>query len=387
MPIRPLARLGTLPVANFMRSHWQRKPLLMRNALPDFKAPIDAPTLFALAQRDDVEARLVTAFDGWRLQHGPLARRRIPSPRRPNWTLLVQGVDQHDERAAALLARFRFISDARLDDLMVSYASDGGGVGPHIDAYDVFLLQAQGRRRWRVGAGDPADLVPNLPLKILRRFKVEREWILEAGDLLYLPPGVAHEGTALGPDCMTCSIGFRAPQWRELIDPWLETQAARAATADRYSDRGAPATRRPARLSAEFIQAAFAALTRHRPTRADARDTLLAFLTEPKPNVVFERPRRTRSPAALRAAASRKGLRLDRRTRMLYAGEAMAINGEILAGTTRSGVLMQAFADRRSIGPSQAGAFDAAAWPLLAGWYNAGWLHLDGVTHDARVPH
>ena len=213
--IVPLTHLGTMPVAQFMRRYWQRRPLLIRNALPDFETPLAASSLFALAGREEVESRLVTAFDGWRMQPGPIARRRIPPLGKPGWTLLVQGVDLHDDRAADLLARFRFIADARLDDLMISYASDDGGVGPHVDDYDVFLLQAQGRRRWRIGKGNAGDFLPGLPLKVLRRFKPEQDWVLEAGDLLYLPPGVAHEGTAVGGACLTCSIGFRAPAWRE----------------------------------------------------------------------------------------------------------------------------------------------------------------------------
>src|SRR5262249_31323687 len=149
----------------------------------------------------------------------------------------------------------------RLDDLMISYASDGGGVGPHIDAYDVFLLQVQGQRRWRIGTGDPHDLVPDLPLKVLRRFKPEEEWVLDPGDLLYLPPGVAHEGIAVGMDCMTCSIGFRAPAWRELLEPWLETLLGRMSSDARYTDAGAPPTAHPARLATNFVERTFAALS------------------------------------------------------------------------------------------------------------------------------
>src|SRR5882672_541803 len=260
-----------------MRRYWQRRPLLVRQALPNLSAPIEAAGLFTLAQRDEVEARLVTAFNGWRLEHGPIARRRIPPLGKAGWTLLVQGVDLHDDRAAELLARFRFIADARLDDLMVSYASDGGGVGPHIDEYDVFLLQARVRRRWRIGKGDPDDFVPDLPLKVLRRFRPQQEWVLEPGDLLYLPPGVAHEGTAVGGDCITCSIGFRAPAWRELLEPWFDTLAARPMQDGRYADRGAAPTRRPARLPHTFIDATFAALLRAPPSRADARNLLLTF--------------------------------------------------------------------------------------------------------------
>jgi 50S ribosomal protein L16 3-hydroxylase len=365
-----------MPIAQFMRRYWQRRPLVVRKALADFSAPLDRKALFALAARDDVESRLVTAVDGWRLAHGPIAPRRIPPLRKPGWTLLVQGTEQHDDRAADLLARFRFVSDARLDDLMMSYASDGGGVGPHIDAYDVFLLQAQGRRRWRIGNADADDLLPGAPLKILRHFRHRLEWVLEAGDLLYLPPGVAHEGTALGGDCITCSIGFRAPSWRELVEPWLDVLASHPSREGRYADPGIAPTRHPGRLPGALVDAAFAALTRTRPARADARRTLLTYLTEPKANVVFARPRRALTAQALSRAGGQRGLRLDRRSRMLYSAMSIAINGEVVADTGKDGTLMQALADQRALTPGQAMALGRDTWQTLAAWHQAGWVHV-----------
>ena len=382
--IVPLTHLGTMPVALFMRRYWQRRPLLIRNALPDFKTPLAASSLFALAGREEVESRLVTAFDGWHLHSGPIARRRIPPLGKPGCTLLVQGVDLHDDCAADLLARFRFIADARLDDLMLSYASDGGGVGPHVDDYDVFLLQAQGQRRWRVGKGNAGEFLPDLPLKILRRFKPEQDWILEAGDLLYLPPGVAHEGTAVGGACMTCSVGFRAPAWRELLEPWLDTLAARPMQDGRYADRGAPPTHKPARLPNAFVDATLAALLRTPPSRANTRNLLLTFLTEPKPHIVFARPRRILSARELRDLSRRVGLQLDRRTRMLYSGAAIAINGELVPTPATDRTLMHALADRRTLAPAHMAALGAASWNQLASWYGAGWLHLS--LRDARTP-
>jgi len=359
-----------------MRKYWQRRPLLVRSALEDFSPPIGAQALFELARRDDVESRLVTSFDGWDLRRGPIARHRLPPRGKRGWTLLVQGVDLHDDRAAALLARFRFVADARLDDLMVSYASDGGGVGPHIDDYDVFLLQAQGQRRWRIGNGDRNDVFPELPLKVLRRFEPEHEWLLGPGDLLYLPPGLAHEGTAVGGSCLTCSIGFRAPTWRELLEPWFDTTSARPAFARRYTDPGVAPTSKPARVPGTFIDAALAALLQARPTRADARAMLLTLLTEPKAGVVFERSRRPLAASELRVRARRRGLRLDRRTRMLYSGASLAINGELLDGAGKELALMFVLADQRELTPQQTTALGAAWWGQLGGWHAAGWLHL-----------
>ena len=195
----PLPLLGGLSPASFMRRHWQKKPLLVRQAWPGVTPPIDRAALFELAGQPDVESRLLTRFAGdWRLRHGPLPRRALPPLGKPDWTLLVQGLDLHWPAARDMLDRFRFVPEARLDDLMVSYASDGGGVGPHLDSYDVFLLQVHGRRRWRIGPVHDRSLVAGLPVKILGQFVPDQDWILEPGDMLYLPPNWGHDGVAVG---------------------------------------------------------------------------------------------------------------------------------------------------------------------------------------------
>ena len=200
---QPVQLLGGLSPAVFVQRHWQKKPLVIRQAVASSALALDRTALFSLAAQDQVESRLVIGGDGlgeggWRLRHGPFGRRALPPLKRPHWTLLVQGVDLYVDAMHALLNRFRFVPDARLDDVMVSYASDGGGVGPHFDSYDVFLLQAHGRRRWRIGRQKDLALVPNLPLKILRNFEPEQEFELDAGDMLYLPPRYAHDGVAKG---------------------------------------------------------------------------------------------------------------------------------------------------------------------------------------------
>ena len=210
---RPSKLLGGLTPEEFMRRHWQRRPLLVRRALEGSAAPLSRAELFVLAGREGVESRIVSKRGSrWSLAHGPFARSALPSVRSAGWTLLVQGVDLHHDRAHALLERFRFVPDARLDDVMISWAGDDGGVGPHVDSYDVFLLQSRGRRRWRIARRFDAALDERAPLKVLRRFKAEKEYMLEPGDMLYLPPGWAHEGVAIGTECMTYSIGMRAPQ-------------------------------------------------------------------------------------------------------------------------------------------------------------------------------
>ena len=225
---QPLRLLGGLSPAQFMKRHWQKKPLLVRQAIPGFQPLLSRPALFDLAADAAVESRLLRHGGGrWTLRQGPLPRRGLPPLGQPDWTLLVQGVDLHHAGVHALLRQFRFVPDARLDDVMISYATEGGGVGPHFDSYDVFLLQAHGRRRWRIGRQKDLRLVEGLPLKILADFEPEEEYVLDPGDMLYLPPRWAHDGVALG-ECMTYSIGFRQPARGELARELLQRLADEA---------------------------------------------------------------------------------------------------------------------------------------------------------------
>jgi len=377
----PLKRLGAIGVDEFMRTTWQRRPRLLRNALPGFDAPVDAAQLFELAARDDVESRLVTAFGGrWRLRHGPMARRSLPARSRSGWTLLVQGVDLYVPAAAALRDRFRFISDARLDDVMVSYASDGGGVGPHVDSYDVFLLQARGRRRWRISRQRNLDVVPGLPLKVLAEFRASQDWVLEPGDMLYLPPGVAHEGSAVGADCITCSIGFRAPAYRELADPWLDALAEQAYTLPalrkQLEDPAIRVAAHPARLPAGMVERVHGRLAALQPRRIHAVAALLVRLSEPKPIVTFAPPARALPRAAFDRLAAHRGLHLDLRTRLLYAGGWIGINGELQSVSAAERAAIARLADQRALTGAQCVGLPGLVFERLRQWYGHGWLHL-----------
>ncbi|KNZ34451.1 MAG: cupin [Methylibium sp. NZG] len=369
------ALLGGLSAQAFMQRHWQKKPLLIRQAIPGVAPPVSRAALFALAERDDVESRLVVHDEGnelrpWRLRHGPFGPRSLPSPKRPGWTLLVQGLDLHVQAAHELLARFRFVPDARLDDLMLSYASHGGGVGPHFDSYDVFLLQVHGRRRWRIGRLKDPELQPGVPLKILANFRAEQEWLLEAGDMLYLPPRWAHDGVADG-ECMTCSIGFRAPErarfGSEVLQRMLD--AAEMPAADTlYRDPQQTATATPAQIPdalREFTADALARLV------GEPRATACALgevLTDLKADVWFD------AGSALRHHV---GVVLDRRTRMMYDRWHVFINGESFVAAGRDATLMRRLADARSLSASNAAALSAQAWALLNQWARVGWLHAD----------
>jgi len=376
---QPLPLLGGLSAAQFMRRHWQKKPLLVRQAIPAMVPPIERAALFALAEREEVESRLIRhGKAGWSLKHGPLARRALPPLKQPAWTLLVQGVDLHHEGVHELLQQFRFLPDARLDDLMISYASDTGGVGAHFDSYDVFLLQAQGRRRWSIGKQSDLRLQPGVPLKILENFEPEQTFVLEPGDMLYLPPRYAHDGVAVGDDCMTCSIGLRSSALGELGADLLARMAqayaedledAGPAELARYRDPMQPAVDAPAQMPAAlqgFARKAIEAALRD----ADAVDRALGeSLTEPKANVWFGEG--GEAPDAMQRVA------LDRRTRMLYDMRHIYINGESFRAGGADATLMRRLADRRALGSRELARASEGALALLGEWCEAGWLHAE----------
>ena len=367
--------LGGRSAREFLADYWQKRPLVVRGAWPRFADPVSVSDLFRLAARADCESRLVIR-DGarWRLEHGPLApsrARRLPARR---WTLLVQGLNHFVPGADRLLRAFRFVPYARLDDLMASYAAPGGGVGPHFDSYDVFLLQGRGRRRWRIGGRRDLELDSRTPLKVLRRFHPQREWVLEPGDMLYLPPGVAHEGTALEP-CLTYSIGFRAPAAHELAVGFLAFLEDRLDPGGpRYADPDLRPARRPAALDDSFVERCAAMLDRARWTRGDVEAFLGAYLSEPKPHVQFFPPARPLTRRAFDRAAARGGIRLAGASGMLFRRGTVYLNGERIAAAGRTRGILERLADERGLRPGTSVTPAAAA--LLYTWYRAGWLDL-----------
>jgi 50S ribosomal protein L16 3-hydroxylase len=370
--------LDGLTPAAFLARYWHKRAHLIRAALPSFTDIVDLPALKRLAARDDVEARVVVR-DGarWHLEHGPFPRtywRSLPATR---WTLLVQGLNHLVPRADALLRRFRFVPDARLDDVMVSYASPAGGVGPHVDSYDVFLLQGSGRRRWRISRQRDLALQPRAPLRILAHFAPREEWVLEPGDMLYLPPRIAHEGVALEA-CTTYSIGFRAPADQELAAEWLGYLQEHLRVAGRYADPQLRPTRHPAELPNRLVEHTTAVLRRIRVHRRDVVHTLGRLLTTPKAHVVFTAPAPPLSPARFGAALARRGIAVAPRTLMLYCGPHLFVNGEPIAADAAARATLRKLADERALPASERVTPLAAA--LLHDWYRAGWLILDGNT-------
>jgi 50S ribosomal protein L16 3-hydroxylase len=368
---QPLTLLGGLTPAQFMRRHWQKKPLLVRQAIPGFVPPVQRAELFGLAEQDGVESRLVQQLRGaWKLRQGPFTRRALPSLKQPDWTLLVQGVDLHDQGVHALMQQFRFVPEARLDDLMISYASDGGGVGPHFDSYDVFLLQAHGRRRWRIGRQKDLTLKEGIPLKVLAQFEPEEEFVLEPGDMLYLPPRYAHDGIAEG-ECMTYSIGFRAPARAELANELLVRLTEEAEEGDArvlYRDPRQEAVEQPAAIPASLQNFAREALARALAEPLALERALGEYLTEPKPNVWFDPDE---------SGAMIEGVVLDRRTRMMYDAQHVFINGESYRAAGRDATLMRRLADRRRLTERELARASDDALELISSWCDAGWAHSD----------
>ena len=380
----PLALLGGLSPATFMQRHWHKKPLVIRQAIPGFVPPLDRADLIALAAQPEVESRLIVQGDAkagkgvkgakdqaaWKFRHGPFARAALPPFKQPGWTVLLQGMDLHDERMHALLNQFRFIPDARLDDLMVSYATDGGGVGPHFDSYDVFLLQTLGQRRWRIGRQKDLSLVPNMPLKILANFEPEEEFVLNPGDMLYLPPRYAHDGIAVG-ECMTYSIGFRSPNRGELASELLQRLAEDATDAvgeALYCDPKQEAVEHSGAIPEALVEFAQKALNDALQDPLALRRALGEYLSEPKAQVSFD----GESDAGWGGT-----IRLDRRTRLMYDAKHVFINGESYVASGRDAQMIRALADQRHLLAKDVARLSEGAAALLQDWQEAGWLHAD----------
>lgn len=378
-PDAPLTLLGGLTPRQFMQEYWQKKPLLVRQAIPGFVPPVDRRALFALADQDDVEARLVTFFrNRWKMDHGPFAPANLPALKQKQWTLLVQSVNLFHPEVAALLGQFRFVPDARLDDVMISYATEGGGVGPHFDSYDVFLLQAHGKRRWQVSTQSDLTLRSGLPLKILANFIPEETWTLEPGDMLYLPPQCAHDGVAEG-ECMTYSIGFRAPGFRELSGHFLAWLADSLEDhpdfAGIYADPDQLPTTTPARIPTAMATALGKRLQQLQWNDDMIAEFLGAYLSEPKANAVFTSPKR---PALERfeRQATTQGVRLSLASIALYDERHFYLNGETYEPPQALAAHLMRLADTRQLTGADL-ARDAALPDLmdtLFGWYEAGWI-------------
>lgn len=330
-PDAPVAWLGGLSPRQFMRRYWQKKPLLVRGAFSSWAQspealPVSIPTVLQQARSDRLPSRLVDA--NYRVQAGPLRARQIPARKTPAWTILVQQVNSIDPAADRFLDHFRFLPEGRLDDLMISVAGDRGGIGAHVDSYDVFLVQAQGQRRWEIAEAFDPRLIDGLELKILKRFAPEQTMVLGPGDLLYLPPGVAHRGTAVGSSCMTYSVGFRVPNAAEIADiafgQYLDHGGQQTTWSDPWLEATDQCGRLPDRLVLGLTQEAMACL----PTRREIAREVVVALSAPHPSVYFDSPPRTTLRGFHGMVKKASEIRLGPATRLLLWNDYIAINGD-----------------------------------------------------------
>jgi 50S ribosomal protein L16 3-hydroxylase len=327
---KPLRLLNNLTPAQFLAEYWQKKPLLIRGAIPNFTGLMSPNDLAGLACEDDVQARIIKQNKGkWSVQSSPFDDADFTKLPKKDWTLLVQGVNHYLPEAAELLVQFNFIPHARLDDLMVSYAPTGGGVGAHVDSYDVFLLQGSGKRNWKISAQSDLSLVEGAPLKILQNFEAEQEWTLEAGDMLYLPPQIAHLGVSESDDCMTYSIGFRAPKTQELQHEFLSYLQDNINAEGLYADPDLALQNHPAEISDDMVNKVSQMLQTIAWDKNHVADFLGKYLTEPKPDVVFA-PNRKISKTKFIELIAQKNLSLDLKSLMLFVDNYFYLNGDKL---------------------------------------------------------
>ncbi|CAI8965619.1 MULTISPECIES: cupin domain-containing protein [Pseudomonas] len=284
-PDIPLQLLGGITAREFLRDYWQKKPLLIRQAIPDFESPIDADELAGLALEEEVESRLVIEHGErpWELRRGPFAEDAFSTLPEREWTLLVQAVDQFVPEVAELLEQFRFLPSWRIDDVMISFAAPGGSVGPHFDNYDVFLLQAQGKRNWKIGqmCSSESPLLQHADLRILAEFEESAEWVLEPGDMLYLPPRLAHFGIAED-DCMTYSVGFRAPSAAEVLTHFTDFLAQYLTDEERYTDADAQPVSDPHQIQSDALDRLKSLLAEHMSDERMLLTWFGQFMTEPR---------------------------------------------------------------------------------------------------------
>ncbi|WP_348739355.1 cupin domain-containing protein [Pseudomonas rhodesiae] len=284
-PDIPLQLLGGITAREFLRDYWQKKPLLIRQAIPDFESPIDADELAGLALEEEVESRLVIEHGErpWELRRGPFAEDAFSTLPEREWTLLVQAVDQFVPEVAELLEQFRFLPSWRIDDVMISFAAPGGSVGPHFDNYDVFLLQAQGKRNWKIGqmCNPESPLLQHADLRILAEFEESAEWVLEPGDMLYLPPRLAHYGIAED-DCMTYSVGFRAPSAAEVLTHFTDFLAQYLTDEERYTDADVQPVSDPHQIQSDALDRLKSLLAEHMSDERMLLTWFGQFMTEPR---------------------------------------------------------------------------------------------------------
>ncbi|QLG87992.1 cupin domain-containing protein [Chitinibacter bivalviorum] len=376
MPKTPfdVALLGNLTPEQFLADYWQKKPLLIRQAWTHFPELIDFARLSEFAQRDDVESRLIEFQHGrWKLENGPFSQHRLNRLPETDWTILVQNVNHLVPHIADFLYQFNFLPYTRLDDVMISYAPPGGTVGPHYDSYDVFLLQVGGQKRWQISSDDASGFIEDAPIRVLKDFNPEQEWILEHGDMLYLPPKYAHYGVALTPG-MTYSVGFRAPKTQEVATKFLEFLQDEICLEGMYSDPDAKATASPARIDEAFVSQISKMLQQVKWNDDIVRQFIGRYFSEPKPHVFFDQTEAPLEFDDFAQALATHGIVLNLKSQMLYSDQQLYINGEEVEFEDASAediAALQLLANERTLA---AGEYSDELVDLLYSYHEYGYL-------------
>ncbi len=366
--------LGDISHETFLRDYWQKKPLLVRNVFPGFAGLLTVDELVSLACQDSSQSRLITREDGeWDVQSDMLTVADFASLVNKQWMLLVHDVNHYLMAARDLLHHFSFIPYARLDDLMVSFSPKGGGIGPHVDSYDVFLLQGMGSKRWQISAQQNNDLIDDIPLKILRDFSPEQEWVLESGDMLYLPPNYAHNGVAEN-DCMTYSVGFRAPSHQEICEQFLIYLQDHICIDGRYSDPDLALQSSPSEISASMLHKTSTILSDIQWDNADVEKFLGIYLTEPKPHIFFDPPVNPLSQEKFMSQVVEVGVRLDLKSQLLARKNIFYINGDEFIVGDDSRCLLETFANKKKLLIEEEVSQEIS--DLFYQWYRCGYILL-----------
>ncbi len=343
--------LGKISVNDFLKNYWQKKPLLIKNAIANFVSPITEKDLFTIAQNKEAVSRLIEHKQGvWQVKYGPFKKSDLPKKPNIPWTILVQNINHYIPFAESFLNLFKFIPYARLDDLMISYATKKGSVGPHFDSYDVFLFQAKGVREWKISDQKKFTLDKKSSIKIIANFKSKNSWILKPGDMLYLPPNIAHWGVSQSDDCLTYSIGFRAPGTFEIQSKFLDFIQDHLITDvnEIYKDPNLTLQKNPAEISLNMTKAIQRIVNRLRWDKSSINHFIGQFLSEPIESSLFQ----ARKPLSLKAFEKiliSKTLRLNSKTRMLFIKNNFYINGEYIKIDKKYASFLKRLANNREI--------------------------------------
>ncbi len=324
--------LGKTSINDFLKNYWQKKPLLIKNAIANFESPITESDLFTIAQNEEAVSRLIEhKQDIWQVKYGPFKKSDLPKKTNIPWTILVQNINHYLPFAESFLNLFKFIPYARLDDLMISYATKKGSVGPHFDSYDVFLFQAQGVREWKISDQKKFTLDKKSSIKIITNFKSKNSWVLKPGDMLYLPPNIGHWGISQSDDCLTYSIGFRAPATFEIQSKFLDFIQDHLITNENeiYKDPNLAPQKNPAEISSNMTKAMRNIVDRLRWDKSSINHFIGQLLSEPIESSIFE-TRRPLSPKAFEKRIVNKTLKLNSKTRMLFIKNNFYVNGEFI---------------------------------------------------------